>query len=88
MNRFSSDIDVIDDRFPRTFRMIAMMGSVLLGTLIVLLVTTPISVFAILPLFVLYAVTIVSDQIFVILFIKNVKKININIRNTQEQTTK
>lgn len=68
--------------------MIAMMGSVLLGTLIVLLVTTPISVFAILPLFVLYAVTIVSDQIFVILFIKNVKKININIRNTQEQTTK
>ena len=60
MNRFSSDIDVIDDRFPRTFRIMSVMSCVLLGTIIVIVVTTPISVVVIIPMIILYIVAIVS----------------------------
>ncbi|VDI22201.1 ATP-binding cassette, subfamily C (CFTR/MRP), member 3 [Mytilus galloprovincialis] len=58
MNRFSSDIDVIDDRFPRTFRMLSIMGFMLFGTIVVIIVTTPVSMAVIIPMLIVYIVII------------------------------
>ncbi|XP_076093492.1 ATP-binding cassette sub-family C member 3-like isoform X1 [Mytilus galloprovincialis] len=58
MNRFSSDIDVIDDRFPRTFRMLSIMGFMLFGTIVVIIVTTPLSMAVIIPMLIVYIVII------------------------------
>nr|XP_034320755.1 multidrug resistance-associated protein 1 isoform X2 [Crassostrea gigas] len=54
MNRFSSDIDILDDRVPRTFRLWAIMLSTLLVILVVISVNTPAFMIAIVPVGVLY----------------------------------
>ncbi|XP_076093490.1 ATP-binding cassette sub-family C member 3-like isoform X1 [Mytilus galloprovincialis] len=58
MNRFSSDIDILDDRFPRTFRVLTVMGSVLVGTIIAIVVVTPLSLAVVIPMLILYIVVI------------------------------
>ena len=66
MNRFSSDIDILDDRFPRTFRVLTVMGSVLVGTIIAIVVVTPLSLAVVIPMLILYIVVIVSVTVVII----------------------
>ncbi|XP_061170519.1 multidrug resistance-associated protein 1-like [Saccostrea echinata] len=54
MNRFSSDIDILDDRLPRTFRLWAVMLSTLLAILVVISVNTPNFLIVIIPVGILY----------------------------------
>nr|XP_022309966.1 multidrug resistance-associated protein 1-like isoform X1 [Crassostrea virginica] len=56
MNRFSSDIDILDDRVPRTFRLWALMLSTLLAILVVISVNTPTFAVAIIPVGILYVI--------------------------------
>ncbi|XP_062568069.1 multidrug resistance-associated protein 1-like [Saccostrea cucullata] len=49
MNRFSSDIDILDDRLPRTFILWAVMISTLLAILVVISVNTPDFLIVIIP---------------------------------------
>ena len=63
MNRFSSDIDILDDRLPRTYRVINSMLFNLLGIIVVICVNTPIFLSAIAPVGVLYIFILVSIKI-------------------------
>ncbi|XP_062588093.1 multidrug resistance-associated protein 1-like [Saccostrea cucullata] len=54
MNRFSSDIDILDDRLPRTFRLWAVMLSTLLAILVVISVNTPNFLIVIIPVGIFY----------------------------------
>lgn len=66
MNRFSSDIDILDDRFPRTFRAFTLLGSLLAGTVIAIVVVTPLSLAVVIPMLILYIVVIVSVTVVII----------------------
>ena len=61
MNRFSSDIDILDDRLPRTFRLINVMVFNLLGIIAVISINTPVFLVAIVPIGVLYVLILVSQ---------------------------
>lgn len=61
MNRFSSDIDILDDRVPRTFRLWAIMLSTLLVILVVISVNTPAFMIAIVPVGILYCLMLVRS---------------------------
>lgn len=63
MNRFSSDIDILDDRVPRTFRLWAIMLSTLLVILVVISVNTPAFMIAIVPVGVLYFIMLVRSLV-------------------------
>ncbi|KAK3096100.1 hypothetical protein FSP39_023229 [Pinctada imbricata] len=54
MNRFSSDIDILDDRVPRTYRLITIMIANLIGILVVVSINTPFFLVVIVPVGVLY----------------------------------
>ncbi|XP_056002528.1 multidrug resistance-associated protein 1-like isoform X2 [Ostrea edulis] len=54
MNRFSSDIGILDDRVPRTFWLWAIMLSTLFATLVVISVNTPKFLIAIVPVGIMY----------------------------------
>ncbi|OWF55505.1 multidrug resistance-associated protein 1-like [Mizuhopecten yessoensis] len=56
LNRFSSDLDVIDDRLPRTFRLLLYYFSVLLLTFIVIGIQTPQFLIALAPAGVLFII--------------------------------
>ncbi|XP_069101813.1 multidrug resistance-associated protein 1-like isoform X2 [Argopecten irradians] len=56
LNRFSSDLDVIDDRLPRTFRLLLYFGFNLLVTFIVIGIQTPEFLIAIIPCGVIFIV--------------------------------
>jgi hypothetical protein len=78
MNRFSSDIDILDDRVPRTFRLWAIMLSTLFSILVVISVNTPSFLIAIVPVGILYVLILVrSTFIFhqFMFLLKNLEKI-------------
>lgn len=54
MNRFSSDIDVLDDRMSRTYRLMMIFIFVLASTIIVISITTPIFLVALVPAGIVY----------------------------------
>ncbi|XP_060074035.1 multidrug resistance-associated protein 1-like [Ylistrum balloti] len=54
MNRFSSDIDVLDDRMSRTYRLLTIFVFVLASTVIVISITTPTFLIALVPAGVVY----------------------------------
>ncbi|KAJ8311733.1 hypothetical protein KUTeg_011088 [Tegillarca granosa] len=60
MNRFSSDIDILDDRMPRVFRLWAAMFFTLIGILVVISVSTPEFLIAIIPVGILYVIILVQ----------------------------
>lgn len=62
INRFSSDIDVLDDRFPRFCNFFIVMFSTLLSTVVVIVMETPLVLAVITPMTVLYVVCIVSTK--------------------------
>lgn len=69
MNRFSFDIDVLDDRMPRIFRLWSFMFFGLLSIIIVISVNTPSFMIALVPISVLYVVILVSSENFQFLFL-------------------
>jgi len=62
MNRFSSDVDVMDDRLPRTFRLWSMMLMTLIGTIVVVTIQTPVFLVALIPVGILYFFLLVLIQ--------------------------
>ncbi|XP_021347157.1 multidrug resistance-associated protein 1-like [Mizuhopecten yessoensis] len=54
MNRFSSDIDVLDDRMSRTYRLLTIFLFVLASTVVVISITTPSFLIALVPAGVVY----------------------------------
>ncbi|KAK3094333.1 hypothetical protein FSP39_000405 [Pinctada imbricata] len=56
MNRFSSDIDILDDRLPFTYRLFFYYFFSMLAILIVIGITTPIFLVAIIPVGIVYVV--------------------------------
>ena len=61
INRFSSDVDILDDRLPRTYRLFMSMFFSLLGILFVISITTPVFLAAIVPVGVLYILVLVCE---------------------------
>ncbi|XP_021347158.1 multidrug resistance-associated protein 1-like [Mizuhopecten yessoensis] len=59
MNRFSSDIDVLDDRMPRTYRLINIVVFILISTVIVICIEIPTFLVALVPAGVLFAVALI-----------------------------
>lgn len=59
MNRFSSDIDVLDDKMPTTFRLWSFMFFGLLSIIVVISVNTPEFLIAIVPIGILYITILV-----------------------------
>ena len=57
VNRFSKDINIIDEILPRTFNFFLIMLSLVTSTLVVISVSTPIFMVVIIPLMVLYIFT-------------------------------
>ncbi|XP_053387089.1 multidrug resistance-associated protein 1-like [Mercenaria mercenaria] len=55
MNRFSSDVDIMDNKLPESFRLWSIMVFSTLAVVIVVGVTTPIFIAAIIPIGILYA---------------------------------
>ncbi|XP_033725081.1 multidrug resistance-associated protein 1-like [Pecten maximus] len=54
MNRFSSDIDVLDDRMSRTYRLMMIFIFTLASTVIVISITTPVFLVALVPAGIVY----------------------------------
>ncbi|XP_033725322.1 multidrug resistance-associated protein 1-like [Pecten maximus] len=59
MNRFSSDIDVLDDRLPRTYRLINIVVFILISTIIVICIEIPTFLVALVPAGVLYVIALI-----------------------------
>ncbi|XP_021347161.1 multidrug resistance-associated protein 1-like isoform X1 [Mizuhopecten yessoensis] len=60
MNRFSSDIDVLDDRLPRTYRLINIVVFILISTVLVICIEIPTFLVALVPAGVIFAVALIS----------------------------
>ncbi|VDI22202.1 Hypothetical predicted protein [Mytilus galloprovincialis] len=58
INRFSGDIDILDDRFPRICNFFVISLSTLIATMIVIVMKTPLVMVVIVPVAVLYVVII------------------------------
>ncbi|XP_069102567.1 multidrug resistance-associated protein 1-like isoform X2 [Argopecten irradians] len=59
MNRFSSDIDVLDDRMPRTYRLLNIVVFILISTIIVIGIEIPTFLIALLPTGVIYVTALI-----------------------------
>ena len=62
MNRFSSDIDIMDDRLPLTFRLWTIQMFSMFATIIVVCVQTPYFMSVLAPVMTLYFFLLVSDD--------------------------
>lgn len=69
MNRFSSDIDIMDTNLPLTFRLWMIMTFNLVGIIIVITVTTPIFLAVLVPIGILYIMMLVSIAVTGILYV-------------------
>jgi hypothetical protein len=59
MNRFSSDVDIMDNKLPESFRLWSVMVFSTLAVVIVVGITTPIFIAAIIPVAILFAFAVV-----------------------------
>ncbi|KAH3867552.1 hypothetical protein DPMN_030684 [Dreissena polymorpha] len=60
MNRFSSDIDIMDNRLPESYRVWVLMVFITMAVLIVIAVITPIFMAAIVPIAIFYVFCVVG----------------------------
>ncbi|KAK3095411.1 hypothetical protein FSP39_014366 [Pinctada imbricata] len=58
MNRFSSDVDILDDRLPRTYRLFNAMFFSMIGILVVISINTPAFLIAIVPVGIFYVLVL------------------------------
>ena len=66
ISRFASDIDILDDRLPRTFRVINSMMFNLLGIIVVISIKTPLFLAVIIPISLLLYVLIKVNTMYIL----------------------
>ena len=86
LNRFASDVDVLDDRLPRTYRQIFITTLNCLGVLTVIVVNTPIFMAAVVPLSIIYVFILVSTivMVFRLCFMFHYSLFKIRIMNNEQ----
>ncbi|XP_021347162.1 canalicular multispecific organic anion transporter 2-like isoform X2 [Mizuhopecten yessoensis] len=77
MNRFSSDIDVLDDRLPRTYRLINIVVFILISTVLVICIEIPTFLVALVPAGVIFAVALIVVSLALVVF--SVSEMQMNI---------
>ena len=71
MNRFSSDIDIMDDRLPMTFRLWTIQIFSMIATIVVVCISTPYFIAVLGPIMAVYIFLLVSN-IFIIKMRRNI----------------